>query len=67
MQVATALALILAVLMGLFAVSQLDSIVTPVQGVTTGVLQDFIAVLPYLAAGIVALVAVAFVIKAVSR
>lgn len=53
--------------MGLFAVSQLDSIVTPVQGVTTGVLQDFIAVLPYLAAGIVALVAVAFVIKAVSR
>lgn len=53
--------------MGLFAVSQLDSIVAPVQGVTTGVLQDFIAVLPYLAAGIVALVAVAFVIKAVSR
>lgn len=67
MQVATALALILAVLMALFAVNQLDTMVAPVQAVTSGVLSDFIAILPYLAAGLVALIAVAFVMKAISR
>jgi len=67
MREATALALFLAVLMGLFAVMQLNDLVAPVQAVVTGQLSVFIAALPYLAAGVVLLTAVTFIIMAISR
>lgn len=67
MREATALAMFLAVLMGLLAVMQLDSVSTALQAVTTGPLSQFIGLWPYIMAGLVLMVVVGFALSAFSR
>ena len=67
MREATALAMVLAILMGLLAVTQLDSVTTAVQAVTTGPLSQFIGLWPYIMVGLLVMVVVAFAVSAFSR
>jgi ABC-type dipeptide/oligopeptide/nickel transport system permease component len=67
MREATVFALILAVLMGLLAVTQLNTVSTAIAAVTTGPLSQFVSSWPYIMAGIVLLVVAGFAISAVSR
>ena len=62
MRIATALGLLLAVLMGFLVVLQLSDVSIAVLAVTTGPLSQFIAFMPYLVAGLVLLVSVGFVV-----
>lgn len=57
----------LAVLGGLLAITQIDSVATSIQAVTTGPLNGFIGMWPFIMVGVLVIIVVGFAISAVSR
>lgn len=67
MREATLLAMFLAVLGGLLAITQIDTVATSIQTVTTGPLNQFVGAWPFIMVGVLVVVVAGFAISAVSR